>query len=481
MLNKLRFYDQIRQLIIDDNNEKHWRLYRHEMIILLIEFIRIIGYLFICFKDISLLETLASYDPTVKLIFGNVLHSNMTLHYYQHKIENCRVTALTLAIGILYIIQSQYVIYFNDYRLIGFTSVYDFTVRNMDLYRSCLLFNHHRNQTDDNHWTNRLSFWSFIRSINHHNSNLWQIINIHYLCKQLQLQINFKRFKRIRMPIIPYISGEHKILLVLSVLIIHDYSIITHLICFIVVMNFNVRSFIHHLMIDGDSTLFITFVCIDLVNHFYVCHILVRNSIIYLNMATISQAYLLKRLRFLNHLMFRISTKQLPNKYGLNEFLFQQFRRQLTYICSMIHNSNHTIWANVILFALISNLPINIMATYRILYRPMNMQSLMLHILFVNVQILTIILTLFPMAEQNRLMHRSKRYMPRMQMSLERSNQIGIKIKTLEMYERLTSSKQQFGFSIGRIHIINHKYFFEILMSYVALMLMTFEFFSKNL
>nr|XP_046917541.1 uncharacterized protein LOC124497901 [Dermatophagoides farinae] len=351
----------------------------------------------------------------------------------------------------------------------------------MDLYRSCLLFNHHRNQTDDNHWTNRLSFWSFIRSINHHNSNLWQIINIHYLCKQLQLQINFKRFKRIRMPIIPYISGEHKILLVLSVLIIHDYSIITHLICFIVVMNFNVRSFIHHLMIDGDSTLFITFVCIDLVNHFYVCHILVRNSIIYLNMATISQAYLLKRLRFLNHLMFRISTKQLPNKYGLNEFLFQQFRRQLTYICSMIHNSNHTIWANVILFALISNLPINIMATYRILYRPMNMQSLMLHILFVNVQILTIILTLFPMAEQNRLMHRSKRYMPRMQMSLERSNQIGIKIKTLEMYERLTSSKQQFGFSIGRIHIINHKYFFEILMSYVALMLMTFEFFSKNL
>lgn len=122
MLNKLRFYDQIRQLIIDDNNEKHRRLYRHEMIILLIEFIRFIGYLFICFKDISLLQTLASYDPTVKLIFGNVIHSNTTLHYHQHKIENCRVTALTLAIGILYIIQSQYVIYFNDYRLIGLTS-----------------------------------------------------------------------------------------------------------------------------------------------------------------------------------------------------------------------------------------------------------------------------------------------------------------------------------------------------------------------
>nr|XP_027201971.1 uncharacterized protein LOC113795928 [Dermatophagoides pteronyssinus] len=200
-------------------------------------------------------------------------------------------------------------------------------------------------------------------------------------------------------------------------------------------------------------------------------------------MATISQIYLLKRLKFLNQLMFRLAERQCKKYYmnRLDEFLYSQYRQQITYICRMIGNSNGTIWANVILFALFSNLPINIIAIYRVLYTPMNMETLMIHIVFINLQISTIMLTLFPMTKQNKMMHQGKHYLPRIQISLKRSHQYNMKIKTLELYERLTSSKQQFGFSIGQIHIINLKYFVEIFMSYVGLILVMFNFLSKVL
>ncbi|XP_027201971.2 uncharacterized protein LOC113795928 [Dermatophagoides pteronyssinus] len=421
MFDELRFYYQIRRLITDN---RYRRLHRYETILIWIEFIRFASYLLFCYTDIRLFQTFAPYDPTIQYIFGDLLYQKTTTtkNPFETHQDILRLITFIMTVGILYIVQSQYVIYFNDYQLIGFQSVYDLTVRNMDVYRKCLL---HPYRTDKN-WFKHLSFW----------------------------QIIYEHFRRIRMKIIPYISGEHKLLLILSTLIIHDYSLFIHTISTIAILNFCCLSYIRYLIDKIDNffipyrSLNILIILSDSALHFSIAHILIRNSIIYLNMATISQIYLLKRLKFLNQLMFRLAERQCKKYYmnRLDEFLYSQYRQQITYICRMIGNSNGTIWANVILFALFSNLPINIIAIYRVLYTPMNMETLMIHIVFINLQISTIMLTLFPMTKQNKMMHQGKHYLPRIQISLKRSHQYNMKIKTLELYERLTSSKATIWF-----------------------------------
>lgn len=135
------------------------------------------------------------------------------------------------------------------------------------------------------------------------------------------------------------------------------------------------------------------------------------------------------------------------------------FHEEHNRIVHYILYSNHKFWSDILFAFVVSQIPINVYFNEYLFFRPNDLQESILLIEFITVlQIVSVLVSLYPMAHLSNCVHRFSGYLPTMQQYLKCPR---MRIQNLAHFESLVGAKRV-AFSVGPLGQLTTRNMFEV-------------------
>ena len=126
-----------------------------------------------------------------------------------------------------------------------------------------------------------------------------------------------------------------------------------------------------------------------------------------------------------------------------------------------LKGANDELWNWVVLSVFACQLPGNIYTIYRSIDQSLSGSKAAVNLMIVLNQVGMIAISLLLLARQSKTIHAANEFMPWLIGSMNNKKSIHLKLKYMELYERLNSDKA-IGISIGPFDSITYQMVFEV-------------------
>ncbi len=152
-----------------------------------------------------------------------------------------------------------------------------------------------------------------------------------------------------------------------------------------------------------------------------------------------------------------------------------------TEITVQVQYVNHKVWANILLVALVTQIPINVYFCYRLIYTRKSYSALENSVIYIIlfIQFWFVSGSLTPLAKYSREIHCSWHCLPSIQRLIS-GRYIILKLKYLNLFERITCKEMKYGHTIGHTNkTITYSTILEIFVIYFGFLLFVFKFLHR--
>ena len=460
---RLKYYHQFEQVL--DPKNRQWFI--NEFILLTIETGRFLFYVILSFMDESVLRSYCPYDTTAAPLFDyfNHLNDGTLLN-----LNDCRIKSIILLIFLIFILHSQYMLFFTDHKLITWRLLYDVSNRNYDYYRDSIIAKQNINITE----TVVKALFSrndFDEPEPNSSSSLHNCLTkmlkkiqkgfIDKLILQLMLNIDLHKFEKLRLKVFSYTGLKLRIKLALSMFVLHSLDVFMLTLVISTTLNFACLNYFNFIQIHMWNLW--PLALIDCINHCYCAYIFFRNGVFYFNLSVMSLMFFASQMNILNKKIIKVfgNRRHMMNlrlNY-LRQLVWRQFQRQHQHMTYCIMYSGHDVWNNVFFMGVMANVPLNIMLIYNLVFKLNSLYNDFMSLGFLILQMYILCAIMVNASTMHFYFHQFKRQLPIIQLCMK---EFSIKWQVNEFYERLTTKSIGFGYYLGGIAIINYRNTFEV-------------------
>ncbi|KAH9414392.1 hypothetical protein DERP_012042, partial [Dermatophagoides pteronyssinus] len=469
---RLKYYHQFEQLL-DPKNHQWWQC---ELILITIQTGRFLFYVILSFMNESVLRSYCPYDTTAAPLFDYFNHLNNGTPL---NLNDCRITSIIFFIIFIFILHSQYMLFFTDHKLITWRLLYDVSNRNYDYYRDSIIAKQNINITE----TVVKALFSrndFDEPEPNSSSSLHNCLTkmlkkshksfIDNLIIQLMLNIDLHKFEKLKLKVFSYTGLKLRIKLALSMFVLHCLDVFMLTLVISTTLNLACLNYFNFIQIHMWNLW--PLALIDCINHCYCTYIFFRNGVLYFNLSVMSLMFFASQMNILNKKIIEIfcHRRRLINSrlYYLRLLIWRQFQRQHQHMTYCIMYSGHDVWNNVFFMGVMANVPLNIMLIYNLVFKTNSLNKEFMYLIFLIFQMYILCAIMLNASTMHFSFHQFKRQLPIIQLCMK---EFSIKWQVNEFYERLTTKGIGFGYYLGGIAIINYRNTFELLISYFGFML----------
>ncbi|KAH7645312.1 hypothetical protein DERF_013825 [Dermatophagoides farinae] len=141
--------------------------------------------------------------------------------------------------------------------------------------------------------------------------------------------------------------------------------------------------------------------------------------------------------------------------------------------------SDKSTWSQALYYYALVSLPINVLFMCELIFEDMPAQTQFVFILISLIHAISGLLPFMTTAHVSSAFHKIKDYIPAMQLQLNRSTHLRMKLKYDDLYERLMSGKK-IAFTFGYLGNLTYRGLFEAFLGYIAAFFMIMGFYLRE-
>nr|XP_046919572.1 uncharacterized protein LOC124499674 [Dermatophagoides farinae] len=142
-------------------------------------------------------------------------------------------------------------------------------------------------------------------------------------------------------------------------------------------------------------------------------------------------------------------------------------------------HGDKTTWSQALYYYALVSIPINVLFMCELIVEDIPAQTEFVFILIALIHVITGLIPFITLAHVSSAFHKIKDYIPAMQLQLNRSTHIRMKLKYDDLYERLMSGKK-IAFTFGYLGNLTFRGLFEAFLGYIAAFFLIMGFYIRE-
>ena len=142
-------------------------------------------------------------------------------------------------------------------------------------------------------------------------------------------------------------------------------------------------------------------------------------------------------------------------------------------------HGDKTTWSQALYYYALVSIPINVLFMCELIFEDMPAHTEFVFILIALIHAISGLIPFITLAHVSSAFHKIKDYIPAMQLQLNRSTHLRMKLKYDDLYERLMSGKK-IAFTFGYLGNLTYRGLFEAFLGYIAAFFMIMGFYLRE-